>query len=239
MNMDYWRAVFEEQIEAVKPRDSWRLTMDRSLDFHNVEPRWMKSLQEHAHGSFTCSRCYHSWSSHQVVVLFHMHLERYDKRGSVKMRTFRQQCHRCSSDKYEEPQFSEEDVARIVECLIFSIRKKCYGEPLDDSRLFEVVYENRGPHKHEHCEACHLGIHNAHHRWPRRGGHHRELQRPASLPVILQESKAGSTTPSSLVTPKDQAFANHVDPNYCQACCASFILIAFVIAFLVYWPGNK
>uniref|UniRef100_A0A670KF07 3CxxC-type domain-containing protein n=1 Tax=Podarcis muralis TaxID=64176 RepID=A0A670KF07_PODMU len=240
MNMDFWRAVFKEQIEAVKPRDVWRLTMDQSLDFHNVASPWRKSLQEHAHGSFTCSRCYHSWSSHHVVILFHMHLERYEKQGSVRMRTFRQRCYQCSSDKYEEPQFSEEDVIHSVECLIFSIRKKCYGEHLDDSRLFEVVHENRGPHKHEHCEACHLGIHNAHYRWPRGSGHHREPQRPAYLPASLQESKASSTTYSSLATLKYEAFANHADASSCWECCASFIFIAFVIgAFLVYWNKNK
>ncbi|XP_054838651.1 receptor-transporting protein 2-like [Eublepharis macularius] len=168
LNMDEWRAVFQQQMEKVKPNDVWSLKMDRQLG--NLEPGWKQVLQEHAHASFRCSLCDHRWSSHQVVIQFVMHWERFQHQGWVWMKVFRQQCDKCTSEKYEEPQFTKTDVDNVIKHLILDIREKCYRERVD--HLSEVIWEHTGPHKHQHCEACKLGIHKWHHRRSQDTEHH-------------------------------------------------------------------
>ncbi|XP_067322441.1 receptor-transporting protein 4-like [Anolis sagrei] len=192
LNMDYWRAVFEELIRREKPNDAWRLTMDKALDFHQLQYGWKDSLQEHANASFTCSQCFRHWSSHRVFILFHLHWKPYTRQGRVQMRFCGQQCLVCHS-KYEEPEFTEEAVMKVVNQLIRSIRKKCYGEPIHDTELVEVDTHRTGPHKLEYCEAYHLGIH-------RSGGHHATAPswRYESIEIPETTEEPGTPAPSSI-----------------------------------------
>uniref|UniRef100_A0ACB8FMR0 Uncharacterized protein n=1 Tax=Sphaerodactylus townsendi TaxID=933632 RepID=A0ACB8FMR0_9SAUR len=74
-----------------------------------------------------------------------MRFEQSQRQGWVRMRVFRQQCDNCASGKYEEPQFTEMDVSRIIRHLILDIREKCYKEHVDRSELSEVIWEHTGP----------------------------------------------------------------------------------------------
>ncbi|XP_061490520.1 receptor-transporting protein 2-like [Rhineura floridana] len=217
VNMAFWREVFEKQIKGVKPGDAWRLVMDQRLDFHYVDTRWRKWLMEHAHARFMCSRCCHSWSSHQAVILFHMHWEQHGRQGQVKMRLFGQKCQKCFSNKYEEPQFSEDDVDNILEDMILEIREKCYGERIDHSKFSKVIVNDSGPHMRGYCEACQLGIHKRLHGQPNYPEHHRELQSKGNLEAIKQTG-----------TPTSTGSYN---------CCTCFIIIIIIVLFIYYWDN--
>ncbi|XP_048357968.1 receptor-transporting protein 2-like [Sphaerodactylus townsendi] len=184
LTMIEWRGVFQEQIQEEKPNHDWSLKMDQQLG--NSEAGWKQVLQEHAHARFRCSQCYHSWSSHQVFILFLMRFEQSQRQGWVRMRVFRQQCDNCASGKYEEPQFTEMDVSRIIRHLILDIREKCYKEHVDRSELSEVIWEHTGPHKYQRCEAFKLGFHKSHHGGAKGSGHHGKAQRPG-LPQSSEE----------------------------------------------------
>ncbi|XP_033004043.1 receptor-transporting protein 2-like [Lacerta agilis] len=186
LTMDFWRRVFKKQMNEVKPNDIWRLTMDHRIEFRSVEPGWMETFQEHAHGRFICSECSHSWSSHQVLILFHMQWESSERRGHVKMKPFGQRCHECSLDTYERPQFSEGDVDDILKDLILDIRENCYGEQVDRSQLSKVVCHEGGPHMREFCEGCQLGIHKGQHGRSKQAEHHWRPQSTGYPPAIIQ-----------------------------------------------------
>uniref|UniRef100_A0A8C0GEI7 Receptor transporter protein 1 n=1 Tax=Chelonoidis abingdonii TaxID=106734 RepID=A0A8C0GEI7_CHEAB len=152
---DFWELtcskMFYEKVEEVKPQDHWDLKMDQNLDYNDLGPGWN-----------VCSRCQHSWSSVQVVILFHMYLDQHRRKGWVKMRVFRQECYECSEGKLEEPNFKEESVQRVLENLVISIREKCYGEYVAQLSEVTVIGQHYGPHRSDHCEACRLGIHQSH-----------------------------------------------------------------------------
>ncbi|KAL8188280.1 UNVERIFIED_CONTAM: hypothetical protein K2H54_064574 [Gekko kuhli] len=170
--MDEWREVFRQRMREAKPGDAWSLGAEERLEASNLEPGWKKARQEHARASFLCSQCYHTWFSYQVMILFHMCWERPLRQGWVRMRLFRQQCHRCSSARQEEPQFTREEMENVVQCLVLDIREKCYREGVHRPELLEVVIEGRGPHKSECCEACQMGLHKGHHGKPDGALHH-------------------------------------------------------------------
>ncbi|XP_053243357.1 receptor-transporting protein 2-like [Podarcis raffonei] len=197
LTMDFWRRVFKKQMNEVKPNDIWRLTMDRRIEFHSVEPGWTEAFQEHAHGRFTCSGCWHSWSSYQVLILFHIQWDSFERRGHVKMKRFGQRCHECSLDTYEEPQFSEDDVADILKDLILDIREKCYGEQVDRSQLSKVVCHEGGPHKREFCEGCQLGIHKGQQGRSKQAEHHGKPQSTGYPATIIQIETSSPSFPRS------------------------------------------
>ncbi|XP_053167638.1 receptor-transporting protein 2-like [Hemicordylus capensis] len=239
LNMDFWREVFEELVREVNPNDAWRLTMDRQLDFHHVEPGWEQSLLEHAHARFTCSRCFRNWSSHQVVILFHMHWKRYGRQGQVKMRFFGQQCQQCSSN-YEEPLFSEKDVDNVLSRLILDIREKCYGENVDRGELSEVIWGHSGPHRPHYCQACYLGIHHRDHGWPAGTGHHGRPQSPGHSWATTKESNKASKIDSSIrnssTVQQTQPPTEHPDLRIFKIIVIFiFIFIFIFIAYLKDW----
>ncbi|XP_067322440.1 receptor-transporting protein 2-like [Anolis sagrei] len=212
--MNSWRAVFEQQIRRVKPNGAWRLTMDQALDFHHLPRGWKCSLQKHANASFTCSQCSRQWSSHRVVILFHLHYKPYTRQGRVQMRFFRQRCIVCHSNKYEGPEFTEEAVTKVVKQLIRSIRKKCYGEPIDDTELDQVDTNRTGPHRHEYCEAYNLGIN-------RSGGHH------ATAPDWRDEEPE-TPVPS---------FIRLDEPTRALVC--AICVICFIFLFAIIFPADR
>nr|XP_008120852.1 PREDICTED: receptor-transporting protein 2-like [Anolis carolinensis] len=227
--MDYWRAVFEGLIRRVKPNDDWRLTMDQALDFHQLPYGWKCSVQKHVNASFTCSQCLRHWSSHQVVILFHLFWDPYTRQGSAQMRFFRQQCSVCHSNKYEEPEFTEEAVIKVLNHLIISIRKNCYGEPFDDTELVEVVY-NTGPHMREYCEAYKLGIHKGRYSSLRSGGHHATASNWGHGSIgFLQTTEQTKTPATSSIKP---------DESSCPCICLICFILLIVIIFLSYWNNR-
>uniref|UniRef100_A0A8C3SX08 3CxxC-type domain-containing protein n=1 Tax=Chelydra serpentina TaxID=8475 RepID=A0A8C3SX08_CHESE len=155
-----WQKIFSQKIGQMKPGDMWTLKVDYNLQSNDLEPGWKQFLQRHAFARFQCSQCWHAWHSAQVNVLFHMHLDRKQRRGQVKMKLFRQECKKCLVPKLELPEFSQENVERVLENLMLKLRGKCYREAINPKELSKIIVEAQimGPHDSSHCEACRLGI---------------------------------------------------------------------------------
>nr|XP_008120851.1 PREDICTED: uncharacterized protein LOC103281310 [Anolis carolinensis] len=169
-NNGFWRAVFKEKIRAAKPEDAWSLMMDETLELYQVPSGWKRFLQDHAYARFTCSECGHRWASYKVILLFHVCWQPHKRQGCIRMRCFKQQCHKCMS-KHEDPEFTEESASKVLENFIVTIRKECYGEHIEDAELSEVVIHSTGPHQRELCEGCQLGLHKGPRDWPQGGVH--------------------------------------------------------------------
>ncbi|KAL8188279.1 UNVERIFIED_CONTAM: hypothetical protein K2H54_064573 [Gekko kuhli] len=112
-----------------------------------------------------------------------MHWERWGRRGCIRMRPFRQKCYECSSEKYEEAQFTKTDVVGVIHHLILEIREKCYREYVDRSELSEVLWDVEHDELRRHqCEACHMGLHKMHRGKPEDAVHHGRPQGAMHLP---------------------------------------------------------
>ncbi|XP_058423482.1 receptor-transporting protein 3 [Diceros bicornis minor] len=155
-NVEVWKQMFQELIQEVKPWHKWTLTPDGSLLPGILKPGWTQ-YQQWNFARFQCSLCSRSWASSQVQILFHMHWSEGGCRGRVKMRVFAQRCQKCSQPPFEVPEFTNENISRILSNLVFQILKKCYRE---EFKLTEEIPETscEGPHDSGNCEACLLGF---------------------------------------------------------------------------------
>ncbi|OWK06131.1 RTP2 [Cervus elaphus hippelaphus] len=140
-----WKKVFYEKMEVAKPADSWELIIDPNLKPNELAPGWKQYLEQHASGRFHCTWCWHTWQSANVVILFHMYLDRAQRAGSVRMRVFKQL-------------MLEENIESLVDNLITSLREQCYGEDGGQYRIHVASRPDSGPHRGEFCEACQEGI---------------------------------------------------------------------------------
>ncbi|XP_044111226.1 receptor-transporting protein 3 [Neovison vison] len=158
-DMELWKQVFQELIQEVKPWHKWTLTEDKDLLPNSLEPGWSQ-YQQWAFARFQCSLCSRSWASSQVQVVFHMHKTGGKPRGNVKMRVFAQRCQKCHQSPFEVPEFTKENISRILNNLVFRILKKCYREgfkPMEEiPTIREITLE--GPHDSNNCEACLQGF---------------------------------------------------------------------------------
>uniref|UniRef100_A0A8C0DX85 Receptor transporter protein 3 n=1 Tax=Balaenoptera musculus TaxID=9771 RepID=A0A8C0DX85_BALMU len=157
-DMEVWKQVFQELIREVKPWHTWKLTLDKSLLPNILKPGWTQ-YQQWTFARFQCSSCSRNWASAQVQVLFHMHWSEGESRGQVKMRVFAQRCQKCSQPSFEVPEFTEENISRILNNLVLRILKKCYREGftlVEIPVIKEISLE--GPHDSDNCEACLQGF---------------------------------------------------------------------------------
>ncbi|XP_070247207.1 receptor-transporting protein 3 [Myotis yumanensis] len=154
-----WQKVFQELIHEVKPWHQWTLTLDNSLIPNTLQPGWAQ-YQQWAFAWFTCSWCSRSWASSHVQVLCHMHWSKRESTGQVKMRIFAQRCRKCSEPLFEVPEFTEENVSRILNNLVFRILEKCYGEGFKSMEEIPTIKDIslKGPHDTNNCEACLQGF---------------------------------------------------------------------------------
>jgi hypothetical protein len=93
-----------------------------------------------------------------VVILFHMHLDRAQRAGSVRMRVFKQLCYECGTARLDESSMLEENIESLVDNLITSLREQCYDEDGGQYRINVAARPDSGPHRSEFCEACQEGI---------------------------------------------------------------------------------
>ena len=107
---------------------------------------------------FHCTWCWHTWQSANVVILFHMYLDRAQRAGSVRMRVFKQLCYECGTARLDESSMLEENIESLVDNLITSLREQCYGEDGGQYRIHVASRPDSGPHRSEFCEACQEGI---------------------------------------------------------------------------------
>ncbi|XP_022354233.1 receptor-transporting protein 3 [Enhydra lutris kenyoni] len=158
-DMELWKQVFQELIQEVKPWHKWTLTEDKDLLPNSLEPGWSQ-YQQWAFARFQCSWCSRSWASSQVQVVFHMRKIGGKPRGNVKMRVFAQRCQKCHQSPFEVPEFTKENISRILNNLVFRILKKCYREGFKSMEEIPTVREIalEGPHDSNNCEACLQGF---------------------------------------------------------------------------------
>ncbi|XP_068963225.1 receptor-transporting protein 3-like [Petaurus breviceps papuanus] len=157
-NLDLWEQTFQQIIREKKPQHRWTLEMDSNLEVKSLPPGW-RQYQHKGLARFQCSLCGRSWVSAQVVILFQMGLQK--SYGHVKMRVFAQRCQKCSTALFEEPEFSQEGIERVLGCLVVRILLRCYGESVHLGATREDPLREgllSGPHDAENCEACLLGI---------------------------------------------------------------------------------
>ncbi|XP_062439027.1 LOW QUALITY PROTEIN: receptor-transporting protein 3-like [Rhea pennata] len=120
--------------------EPWILQEDNTIQVNVLKPHWKEFLQCHAFGKFQCSQCWHMWSPANVHILFHKHWSQRRCWGAVQMRTaFRQACRQCPDPQLEEPDFSQENMARILDNLVLKILQECYHVPVQPSHLVAVV----------------------------------------------------------------------------------------------------
>nr|XP_012626492.1 receptor-transporting protein 3 [Microcebus murinus] len=155
LDAEVWKQVFQELIQEVKPWHRWTLTPDKGLLPDVLKPGWMQ-YQQWVFARFQCSSCSRSWASAQVQVLFHMHWSEEKSRGQVKMRVFAQRCKKCSQPPFEVPEFTLENISRILNNLVLRILKKCYRERFKSMEEIPMIKEVslEGPHDRDNCEAC-------------------------------------------------------------------------------------
>ncbi|XP_007949971.1 receptor-transporting protein 3 [Orycteropus afer afer] len=158
-NIEVWRQVFQELMQEVKPWHTWTLTLDKDLLPNIQEPGWTQ-YQQWTFARFQCSSCSRSWASAQVQVLFHMNWSKRKSRGQVKMRVFAQRCKKCCQPPFETPEFTQENISRILYNLVLRILKKCYREEFKSIETIPTIknISLEGPHDSDNCEACLQGF---------------------------------------------------------------------------------
>ncbi|XP_013814555.2 receptor-transporting protein 3-like [Apteryx mantelli] len=158
--MKTWKDIFMEKVKEMHVTEPWILQEDNTIQVNILKPGWKEFMQRRAFGRFQCSQCWHKWSSAKVHILFHMHRSRRQCQGAVRMRVFRQACRQCPDPQLEEPDFSQENMARILNNLVLKILQECYHVPVQPSDLVEVVVDApvAGPHDSARCEGCQLGV---------------------------------------------------------------------------------
>ncbi|XP_059123122.1 receptor-transporting protein 3 [Peromyscus eremicus] len=158
-DIELWQQVFQELIQEVKPWHKWTLTQDKGLLPNVLKPGWMQ-YQQKTFARFHCSCCSRSWASGCVLTIFHMHWCEKKGQGQVKMRVFAQRCNKCPEPPFEAPEFTWDNISRILNNLLFRILKKCYGEGFKQMDEIPLLGDTslEGPHDSNNCEACLQGF---------------------------------------------------------------------------------
>ncbi|GAB1294748.1 Receptor-transporting protein 3 [Apodemus speciosus] len=154
-----WQHMFQELIQEVKPWHKWTLRQDKDLLLDVLKPGWTQ-YQQKAFARFHCSSCSRSWASGRVLIVFHMRWFEKKAKGQVKMRVFAQRCNQCPEAPFATPEFTWDNVSRILNNLLFRILKKCYKEGFKQMGEIPLLGDTslEGPHDSSNCEACLLGF---------------------------------------------------------------------------------
>ncbi|OCT80657.1 hypothetical protein XELAEV_18027470mg [Xenopus laevis] len=108
-----------------------------------------------SYGRFKCSNCHHAWNSARVSLTFHYRCT-YSAGGEVYLRTYRQKCKNCSSDKMLTAKFEQNEMDQVLMRLANKIRKNCYNEAISPNTHVSTSKKTK-PHEASLCEACMLG----------------------------------------------------------------------------------
>ncbi|XP_029472256.1 receptor-transporting protein 2-like [Rhinatrema bivittatum] len=222
---DTWMSLFHVKIALRSYADSWTLTRDNNI---SLGGSW-KQHREYAFARFSCSYCDHSWASAHVLILFHMQLGKWSMRdsrrrrkGSVKMRIFKQMCESCKKGKLEEPEFEMGNIEIILGNLVLSIGQHFYGE-YEEEALQEIIVEERlkGPHKSAFCEACQLGVCNRKTSERRNASHAPPYSLQSTTPIAFSEAHMHAQK-------EDQPCSCCSLCRFCFICALGIILFAFL-----------
>ncbi|XP_030072227.1 receptor-transporting protein 3 [Microcaecilia unicolor] len=154
MELSTFQEAFQEKMNAMRKRDTWTLQL---CDTFQSSPEW-RQFQLSSSARFHCTNCKRSWASNQVHILFLIKLDKFRRRGWVKMRIFKQECKHCKSAKFQEPEFTPQNLEITFTKLQLRIQKICYGLKVPKNPDLVPVYSTKGPHEKDHCEACRLGV---------------------------------------------------------------------------------
>ncbi|OCT80650.1 receptor-transporting protein 3 [Xenopus laevis] len=150
-NDRYWKQTFYEMVDRELPH-MW------TIEICNEKPNqmgWKSFTQHDAFGKYKCPDCPNSWKSIHSVIEFYIQLT--NRQGRVMMNPLGQQCKNCI-DQYVKPKMPNRIITIIVQNLIKTIRKKCYGEYVPQLDPADDGQSGHGPHIKKLCQACHLGI---------------------------------------------------------------------------------
>ncbi|XP_055457515.1 receptor-transporting protein 3, partial [Psammomys obesus] len=158
-DIELWQQVFQELIQEVKPWHKWTLTLDKDLLPDVLKPGWTQ-YQQKTFARFHCPSCSRSWASGQVMMVFHMRWREKKGKGQVKMRVFAQRCNQCPEPPFAAPEFTWDNISRILNNLLFRILKKCYKEGFKQMGEIPLLGDTNleGPHDSNNCEACLQGF---------------------------------------------------------------------------------
>ncbi|XP_051029336.1 receptor-transporting protein 3 [Phodopus roborovskii] len=136
-DVEVWQQVFQELIQEVKPWHKWTLVPDKDLLPDVLKPGWTQ-YQQKTFARFCCSSCSRSWASGCVLMVFHMFWCEKMGKGQVKMRAFAQRCNKCPKAPFMAPEFTWDNISRILNNLLFRILKKCYREGFEQMVMMVV-----------------------------------------------------------------------------------------------------
>ncbi|KAK6324190.1 hypothetical protein J4Q44_G00065290 [Coregonus suidteri] len=122
-----WSECFEEMLdEELDSSDQWAFHFNYGLTETLTKEERRREWRVYS-PLFQCGKCFKTWRSARVVVVFRYRLQNKTARGTVLMRPLGQACRRCR-EEFELPGFSQNEVEEALLGLFGKIRKNCYGE---------------------------------------------------------------------------------------------------------------
>uniref|UniRef100_A0A8C6W0K0 3CxxC-type domain-containing protein n=1 Tax=Nothobranchius furzeri TaxID=105023 RepID=A0A8C6W0K0_NOTFU len=137
METEKWTSIFQNKIQTLQKRDTWR------LEFHdNIEPKhanfgWKEYI---GRTIIRCTSCARSWPSNRTMVVFHMQLR--NGQGTVKVQPLLQNCKMCADAPMVKP----------------GVEIKFYRERVGQRKQYFGYLDVDSPHEPTHCDGCKLGV---------------------------------------------------------------------------------
>ncbi|KAM4889060.1 receptor-transporting protein 4 [Thomomys bottae] len=126
-----WEQKFQERMRQEIPWVQWTLKLAKNITPDFLPWSWTQ-YQQRAFGRFLCKQCNQSWTSAQINVLCHINLDHQKSQGRVLLRSFGQKCLKCSSSRFENPEFSKKGITRILKNLAQYILHVYYGHDFEE-----------------------------------------------------------------------------------------------------------
>ncbi|XP_075058429.1 receptor-transporting protein 3-like [Mixophyes fleayi] len=147
-----WKNMFQNELDDQGVPRVWSFCMEENLQPQQGYLQYTQCT----FARFQCSRCSRWWNSAQVHILFLIRWDKHSRRGTVRMRIYRQECKRCNFAVLEKAEITEENSKRVISNLVSKIQSMVYRKNSGNVILPPVVYSDdiEGPHDKEHCEAC-------------------------------------------------------------------------------------
>ncbi|XP_063772575.1 receptor-transporting protein 3-like [Pseudophryne corroboree] len=147
-----WNTLFENELEDQGIPHEWSFSAEDNL---KAQQGYLQNTQC-TFARFQCSRCARWWKSAKVHILFLIRRDRQSRRGTVRMRIFKQKCRRCTFAVWEKAEIPEENIKRVISNLVSKIHQMVYMRNSGKALLPPLIDSDdiEGPHDVEHCEAC-------------------------------------------------------------------------------------